>query len=91
MQNDKDALGMMMHNILAEFIKGSTQFLNYKTTEERLDISIVRQAILNIHITFDNLEWIISQALNYNEDGIIIEILRKIQTYNMLVKDVDPR
>lgn len=54
---------MMMHNILAEFIKGSTKFLNYKHADDRLDIAIVKEAILGIHITFDNLEWIITHAL----------------------------
>jgi len=53
----------MMHNILAEFIKGSTSFLNYKHNDDKLDIAIVREAILGIHLTFDNLEWIINYAL----------------------------
>lgn len=79
-----------MHNFIAKFVEGGTEFLNRKCTESRLDVSIVKEAIIAIHLTFDNLEWVIEKALSYNDESIISEILLKISTYNMLVKDIKP-
>jgi len=79
-----------MHNFIAKFVEGGTEFLNRKCTESRLEVSIVKEAIIAIHLTFDNLEWVIEKALSYNDESIISEILLKISTYNMLVKDIKP-
>jgi len=79
-----------MHNFIAKFVEGGTEFLNRKCTESRLEVSIVKEAIIAIHLTFANLEWVIEKALSYNDESIISEILLKISTYNMLVKDIKP-
>lgn len=71
-------------------MEGGTEFLNHKCADSKLDISIVKEAIIAIQITFDNLDWIIEKVLSYNDESIITEILYKITTYNMLVKDIKP-
>jgi len=70
----------MVHNFLAKFVEGGTEFLNHKCADNKLDISIVKEAIIAIHITFDNLDWIIEKVLSYNDESIITEILNKITT-----------